>query len=190
MKLCDFDSARDIGDSFPYQVDSDSGVKVLKFTRLWVSPEVYHFNREWLKKISEDTCRSEMTPILPVTPSMDIFCVGLVLICLFSPERERGVSMTVLPDTSIDQSDINSNKSNIAAKDVNEYERDLLNSLTNSSYLTNKICSLPVDYHQPLLSLCCLDSSSRGSLSNVFSTFESMNLRRDISSNCASRRNC
>jgi len=148
VKLCDFDSAKTIGESFPCALDEVSGMNVLKFTRLWVCPEVYHFNSKLVSSSSPSS------PFLAVTPQMDTFSVGLVLICLLSPENERGVKMAALP----------------------ENENELLNSLKNPTYLTNRISSLGIEYHESLLSLCSLDSSSRGSLDSVLRNFQSFGL--------------
>jgi len=165
LKLCDFDSARDIGEPFPCEVGvtvvdgMTVNIPMLKFTRFWVCPEVYDFNRSnhtqsGVKSISPSSSSSPST--LSVTPQMDIFNVGLVLICLLSPENERSVSMTVLPENEI----------------------DFLDSLTNpdSSYLRNKVLNLREIYHESLLSLCCFDSSQRGSLSVVLRKLESVGL--------------
>ena len=154
VKLCDFDSAREIGESFPSAVDDVSGVNVLKFTRLWVCPEVYHFNNKVTSQTQFVDSSSSPSSILPVRPEMDIFSVGLVLICLLSPENERSVSMTVLPENEV----------------------ELLNSLTNPSYLANKVSCLAVEYHDSLLSLCCLDDTCRGSLFEVLRIFQRFGL--------------
>lgn len=57
-----------------------------------------------------------------------------------------------------------------------ENENELLNSLKNPTYLTNRISSLGIEYHESLLSLCSLDSSSRGSLDSVLRNFQSFGL--------------
>jgi serine/threonine protein kinase len=126
VKLCDFDSATRVGDPFPSSTVAVAGspaALALKFTRLWVSPEVY--------------LSAQQGVVVRVTTAMDAFCVGLVLICLFSPER--WVSMAELP----------------------EDDRELVSALTDASYLQRRISPLAQHYRQILLSLCSLDPSSR-----------------------------
>jgi hypothetical protein len=129
-----------VGHPFPSSpVAGSSAAQVaLKFTRLWVSPEVY-------------LC-AQQGAVLAVTTAMDAFCIGLVLICLFSPERERHVSMAALPDD----------------------ELQLVSALTDPSYLERRISSLAPDYRQALLSLCALHPSSRDSLGNTLATLQSL----------------
>jgi serine/threonine protein kinase len=79
VKLCDFDSATAVGDEFP-SGQGPAGGTVLKFTKEWVSPEVYSSNGSSLR----------------ASKSMDVFPLGLMLACLFS--RERSAGMTMLPE--------------------------------------------------------------------------------------------
>jgi serine/threonine protein kinase len=146
VKLCDFENSKKINDSFPSHWDPISQKNVLLFTRLWVCPEVYLFNREILL--------SSLSPApLSVEPQMDVFCVGLVLLCLLSSDSERKFSMAVLPDS----------------------EEELQNFMTKSSYIRNKILlALPSEYHELLLSLCDLNHSLRGSLAEVLDKFSSL----------------
>ena len=149
VKLCDFDSATVEGGNFPSGVDNNNGVKVLKFTKLWVSPEVYSHNC-FLRNNPERRVE------LIVRKSMDIFPLGLVLVCLFS--EERSPTKTILTNNL----------------DDSEYHE----SLTNPQYLRNKIInilrtsSLSVTILDTLLSVCSIDSSSRGSLINLLKSIE------------------
>jgi serine/threonine protein kinase len=43
--LCDFESATSVGDPFPSGAGAGAGEQVLRFTKHWVSPEVYLHNR-------------------------------------------------------------------------------------------------------------------------------------------------
>lgn len=78
MKICDLDSATKIGDPFPSGT-STRGTSLLKFTKQWVSPEVYFHNIS----LQEN---SSTIPLLANT-SMDVFPLGLVLGCLFNLEK-------------------------------------------------------------------------------------------------------
>ena len=107
VKLCDFDSATVEGGYFPSGVD-ENGLKMLKFTKLWVSPEVYLHNC----LLQNQETREELI----ATRSMDIFSLGLVLVCLFNPPIA-----TLLPKNN-----------------DSEYHE----SLTNPEYLRTKITNI------------------------------------------------
>lgn len=89
-KICDFDSAVDVGGDFPSGLLSD-GRRALKFTKQWASPEVYLHNRT----LQGTNAISPPPSTLLAAKSMDVFALGLVLSCLF--RRERSALMTVLP---------------------------------------------------------------------------------------------
>lgn len=118
-------------------------MKVLKFTKLWVSPEVYLHNHQLLQN------QQQINKRLKVKKEMDVFCVGLVLVCLFN--QERSSTITLLPNN----------------------DGELLEALTNPEYLRNKITSIPFSLpstiiHNNLISLCSLTPpESRCSLSNL-----------------------
>jgi serine/threonine protein kinase len=82
VKLCDFECATDVGIEFPSGRGS-RGETLLKFTREWVSPEVYLANRSLLEKASD--CRRRIgrgngSPrVLPARKPMDVFPLGLML---------------------------------------------------------------------------------------------------------------
>jgi len=141
VKLCDFDSATRIGDRFPFGIDERTGSEALKFSRLWVSPEVYLFNENY-GRAGNDGDRG-----LPVTTAMDIFNVGLVLLCLLSVGDR-----VILPE--------------------NDGERHKY--LTDQSHLNRKISFLPECYHESLTSLCCLSSSSEAHWQLLLVMFQSL----------------
>jgi len=81
LKLCDFDSARHVGEDFPRTPNGR-----LKYTSAWVSPEVFLVDRE------RRSIRASL--------SIDVFSVGLLVEVLC--RRECSASSTALPTVSGD----------------------------------------------------------------------------------------
>jgi hypothetical protein len=136
-KLCDFESATRVGDEFPS--GQMNGLKVLRYTKHWVSPEVYLRNQSLQAQWSLIT--------FPTTKGMDVFPMGLVLGCLF--DIERSANMTILPDDDDDH---------------------IHTALTQPEYLKERItCNSLPSCRDSVHSLCALDTSRRGRLSDALS---------------------
>jgi serine/threonine protein kinase len=150
--LCDFESATGVGDPFPSgaEVGAGAGEQVLRFTKHWVSPEVYLHNR-----LLQTNSANAMTERLSVTKAMDVFPMGLVLGCLF--DRERSANMTMLPDD----------------------DDQLHTALTQPGLLLERIsCNSGVSCRESVASLCALDSADRGRLSDVLGALDGLRRSR------------
>lgn len=87
VKLCDFDSAVPINQPWKIYTNDASRCGQLKYSRGWVSPEVYLFNKNLIHSRSATTLLAKV--------EMDIFSLGLVLACLL--DQNRHPKMTILP---------------------------------------------------------------------------------------------
>jgi serine/threonine protein kinase len=143
-KLCDFESATEVGDEFPHGVHHSK--HVLRFTTHWVSPEVYLHNR-----LVQTNATNSTTAKLFVSKAMDVFPMGLVLGCLF--EKEGSVNMTMLPD---DDDQIRTTLT----------EPELL--------LDRISCNSLPSCREHIRSLCRLEPACRGRLSDVSAALEAL----------------
>ena len=85
IKLCDFDSARDVrlGESFPNNKNH------LKFSREYVSPEVFRGRK-----------MSVGSPVLMASLEIDLFALGLL--CALLLDTRLGIVPTLLPIEMLD----------------------------------------------------------------------------------------
>jgi serine/threonine protein kinase len=88
VKLCDFDSARHIGETICHSANDK--MTPLKFTPAWVCPEIFYYSKEI------DMFQNPKHPLV-ATVEMDLFSLGLVVACTLS--KERTSEMTILPSS-------------------------------------------------------------------------------------------
>jgi serine/threonine protein kinase len=89
IKLCDFDSARQISEVIsetPHDKTSP-----LKFTVSWVCPEIFYYSHDI------EMFQNRTNSPLCATVEMDLFSLGLVLACTLS--NGRTPNMTILPNS-------------------------------------------------------------------------------------------
>jgi serine/threonine protein kinase len=154
VKLCDFDSATDVGGEFPCG-RGPREEKVLKFTREWVSPEVYLSNRSLL--LQRGGAVAPRAVLLAQKP-MDVFPLGLMLACLFS--RERSARMTMLPE---DEAGFH-----VALTEASPGPWSLSERISCDCFSVTDSC------RESVRSLCILNPVSRGSLSGALSGLEKL----------------
>jgi serine/threonine protein kinase len=91
-KLCDFDSAGRVNESFPRTPQGD-----LKFSFSWVAPEVF--------KVYEEERKTRGRQHLSLCHEMDIFPLGLIIDLLSRRDLTCREMMTVLPNPTSDTAD-------------------------------------------------------------------------------------
>jgi serine/threonine protein kinase len=172
VRLCDFDSACVIGETwkiYPWRrcssdgspVDEtgvedngpESGAGHLKFSRCWMSPEVYYFNLELSLRTSSPVGPSLSS--LNACKEMDYFSLGLVLGCLLARQKSPGMSLLPLSDD------------------------DLRVSFANRNYLDAINCDLIPSCRPHVLRLCSYEPKERGeSLDEMIESIEAFGRTR------------
>jgi hypothetical protein len=132
------------------------GERVLKFTREWVSPEVYLSNRSPHLEPGAATDAGAM--VLSAQKPMDVFPLGLMLACLFS--RERSARMTMLPE---DEAGFH-----VALTEAGPGPWSLSERISCDCFSVTDSCC------ESVRSLCVLDPVCRGSLSGALSGLEKL----------------